>query len=229
MLDLIYLICIAPLEFCMRHILDWGFDLTKSYGLALIFMSLAVNTVILPIYNKVEGWQEEERALKARMAPMETMIRGKEEGYLQKHAYAGAKRHELAVAVLAVQRGYHGKALLPFEHLSYHGFHGGHAGFERTFLFLPAFHLVVDGQDDRVHGKAHQDEGKAIGRRSVKAPAQNDLHTEFKRGDADEVEKFQHGKALSTSPLPSFSFRKAGLGFYIPRGKRTYFSSGESG
>ena len=75
MLELIYLVCIAPLEFCMRHILEWAFDLTHSYGLALIFMSLAVNTVILPIYNKVEGWQEEERALKARMAPMETMIR----------------------------------------------------------------------------------------------------------------------------------------------------------
>lgn len=27
-------------------------------------MSLVVNTVILPIYNKAEGWQEEERAVK---------------------------------------------------------------------------------------------------------------------------------------------------------------------
>ena len=159
----------------------------------------------------------------------EQVIRGKEEGYLQKHADAGAKGHELAVAVLAVQRGYHGEALLPLEHLAYHAFHGGHAGLQGAFLFLPAFHLVVDGQDDRVHGKAHQDEGKAIGRRSVKAPAQNDLHTEFKRGDADKVEEFQHGPALSIESLPSFSFRKAGLGFYIPRGKRTYFSSGESG
>ena len=123
----------------------------------------------------------------------EQMIRGKEEGYLQKHAYAGAKRHELAVAVLAVQRGYHGEAFLPLEDLAYHGFHGSHAGFERTFFFLPAFHLVVDGQDDRIHGKAHQDEGKAIGSRSIKAPAQNDLHTEFKRSDADKVEEFQHG------------------------------------
>ena len=69
MLELLYLVCIAPLEFCMQIILRWGFYTTASYGLALILMSLAVNTVILPIYNKVEGWQEEERALKARMAP----------------------------------------------------------------------------------------------------------------------------------------------------------------
>ncbi|MBP3731524.1 MAG: YidC/Oxa1 family membrane protein insertase [Mailhella sp.] len=75
MLDFLYLICIAPLEFFMQTILNWGFYTTHSFGLALILMSLAVNTVILPIYNKVESWQEEERALKARMAPMETMIR----------------------------------------------------------------------------------------------------------------------------------------------------------
>ena len=75
MLEFLYLICIAPLEFFMQTILNWGFYTTHSFGLALILMSLAVNTVILPIYNKVEGWQEEERALKARMAPMETMIR----------------------------------------------------------------------------------------------------------------------------------------------------------
>ncbi|WP_458399732.1 YidC/Oxa1 family membrane protein insertase [Mailhella sp.] len=96
MLDLIYLICIAPLEFCMRHILDWGFDLTKSYGPALIFMSLAVNTVILPIYNKVEGWQEEERALKARMAPMETMIR---------EVFKGQERFAM-ISTLYRQHGY---------------------------------------------------------------------------------------------------------------------------
>ena len=96
MLELLYLVCIAPLEFCMRHILDWGFDLTKSYGLALIFMSLAVNTVILPIYNKVESWQEEERALKVRMAPMEGMIRD---------SFKGQERFAM-ISTLYRQHGY---------------------------------------------------------------------------------------------------------------------------
>ncbi len=96
MLELLYLVCIAPLEFCMGHILDWGFDLTKSYGLALIFMSLAVNTVILPIYNKVESWQEEERALKALMAPMEGMIR---------ESFKGQERFAM-ISTLYRQHGY---------------------------------------------------------------------------------------------------------------------------
>ncbi|MBQ2761881.1 MAG: YidC/Oxa1 family membrane protein insertase [Mailhella sp.] len=96
MLELLYLVCIAPLEFCMQIILRWGFYTTASYGLALILMSLAVNTVILPIYNKVEGWQEEERALKARMAPMETMIR---------EVFKGQERFAM-ISTLYRQHGY---------------------------------------------------------------------------------------------------------------------------
>ncbi|MBQ4615338.1 MAG: YidC/Oxa1 family membrane protein insertase, partial [Mailhella sp.] len=96
MLELLYLVCIAPLEFCMQIILRWGFYTTASYGLALILMSLAVNTDILPIYNKVEGWQEEERALKARMAPMETMIR---------EVFKGQERFAM-ISTLYRQHGY---------------------------------------------------------------------------------------------------------------------------
>ena len=96
MLELLYLICIAPLEFFMQTVLNWGFYTTHSFGLSLILMSLAVNTVILPIYNKVEGWQEEERALKARMAPMETMIRS---------VFKGQERFAM-ISTLYRQHGY---------------------------------------------------------------------------------------------------------------------------
>lgn len=75
MLDVLWLIFIAPIEFCMEAVFNGGHALTKSYGLALIGVSLVVNTAVLPIYNKAEGWQEEERALKKRMEPKETMIR----------------------------------------------------------------------------------------------------------------------------------------------------------
>ena len=75
MLDLLWLIFIAPIEFCMKAVFDGGYTLTHSYGLALIGVSLVVNTAVLPIYNKAEGWQEEERALKKRMEPKEKMIR----------------------------------------------------------------------------------------------------------------------------------------------------------
>ena len=96
MLDILYLVCIAPLEYCMQTILRWGFYTTYSYGLSLILMSIAVNTVILPIYNKVEGWQEEERALKARMAPMEAMIR---------EVFKGQERFAM-ISTLYRQHGY---------------------------------------------------------------------------------------------------------------------------
>ena len=75
MLDFLWLIFIAPIEFCMKAVFDGGFALTHSYGLALIGVSLVVNTAVLPIYNKAEAWQEEERALKKRMELKEKMIR----------------------------------------------------------------------------------------------------------------------------------------------------------
>ncbi|MBD5647610.1 MAG: hypothetical protein HDQ89_08340 [Desulfovibrio sp.] len=75
MLDFLWLIFIAPIEFCMKAVFEGGYALTHSYGLALIGVSLVVNTAVLPIYNKAEGWQEEERALKKRMEPKEKMIR----------------------------------------------------------------------------------------------------------------------------------------------------------
>lgn len=74
MLDTLYLVCIAPLEVLMRLAFDLGMTWFHSAGLAILFMSLAVNTVLLPIYTKAEGWQEEERELKKRMAPKEQMI-----------------------------------------------------------------------------------------------------------------------------------------------------------
>lgn len=67
MLDILYLFFIAPIEICMKAVFDGGYALTHSYGLALIGISLVVNTAVLPIYNKAEKWQEEERELKKRM------------------------------------------------------------------------------------------------------------------------------------------------------------------
>lgn len=75
MLDVLWLIFIAPIEFCMQGVFDAGYALTHSCGIALIGVSLVVNTAVLPIYNKAEDWQEEERALKKRMEPKEKMIR----------------------------------------------------------------------------------------------------------------------------------------------------------
>lgn len=96
MLDLLYLIFISPIEFCMRLVFEYGYELTHSYGLALIGVSLALNTAVLPIYNRAEGWQEEERELKKRMAPKEKMIR---------RCFKGQERFAM-IATLYRQSGY---------------------------------------------------------------------------------------------------------------------------
>ena len=75
MLDFIYTLFIAPLEFGMNKALLWGYDITGNWGGAIIVMSLIVNTVILPIYLKAEHWQEEERSIRKSFENDEAMIK----------------------------------------------------------------------------------------------------------------------------------------------------------
>ena len=75
MLNFLYTLFIAPIEFWMEKALDWGFEHTQSWGWAIIVMSLVVNTVILPIYLKAEHWQEEERAIRKSFEKDEAMIK----------------------------------------------------------------------------------------------------------------------------------------------------------
>lgn len=71
---ILYLLFIAPLEFLLRLVLEWGFSLTHSWGWSLVLLSLAVNTAILPIYNWAEKQQEEVRELRRSMSRPEAML-----------------------------------------------------------------------------------------------------------------------------------------------------------
>lgn len=75
MLDFIYTLLIAPLEYWMHAALVWGYSHTEAWGPAIVVMSLAVNVVILPIYIKAEKWQEGERALRKSFEAKEAMIK----------------------------------------------------------------------------------------------------------------------------------------------------------
>ena len=75
MLDFIYTILIAPLEYWMHAVLVWGFDRVHTWGWAIVLMSLVVNFVILPIYIKAESWQEEERSIRKGFEAKEKMIK----------------------------------------------------------------------------------------------------------------------------------------------------------
>lgn len=97
MIDYLYLALIAPLEAGMRLALDFGHAQTGSWGLGLIFMSLAVNIVLLPLYHLAETWQEAERRVQHRMEPKLAEIRS---------VYRGQERYAL-MRTLYRQHGYH--------------------------------------------------------------------------------------------------------------------------
>ncbi len=97
MLEYLYLTLIAPLEAGMRLALDFGHAQTGSWGLGLIFMSLAVNIVLLPLYHLAETWQEAERRVQHRMEAKLTEIRA---------VYRGQERYAL-MRTLYRQHGYH--------------------------------------------------------------------------------------------------------------------------
>ncbi|MCC8194526.1 MAG: YidC/Oxa1 family membrane protein insertase [Deltaproteobacteria bacterium] len=68
-LDLLFYLCIAPLETAMRHVLFAAFSLTGSWGVSLVLLSLVVNIALIPVYHLAETWQETERSVQRKMAP----------------------------------------------------------------------------------------------------------------------------------------------------------------
>ena len=96
MIDFLYSVLISPLEYLMRIVFEWGADKFGSYGISIVAMSLIVNTAILPIYNRAEGWQEEERQLRKLMKQKEDMIKRSSKGQ-ERFAY---------IATLYRQYGY---------------------------------------------------------------------------------------------------------------------------
>ena len=96
MIDLLYTLFIAPLEYWMKAALLWGHRLTGHWGEAILLMSLIVNFVILPIYMKAEKWQEEERALRKSFEAKEKMI---------KRTFKGQERFAM-ISTMQRQAGY---------------------------------------------------------------------------------------------------------------------------
>lgn len=123
LLDICYLIFISPLELMMKYILELSFSKFASYGLSLITLSLVVNTLILPIYNKADSWQEEERSIKRRMLARENMI---------KASFKGQERFAL-ISTLYRQNGYNQFYILR----SSIGF------FLQIPFFIAAYHLLA--------------------------------------------------------------------------------------
>ncbi len=66
---LIYSVTIYPLEFLMKLLLEFIYNLSGNYTLSIIALSAAVSVGVLPLYHIAEKWQDAERAIQQKMKP----------------------------------------------------------------------------------------------------------------------------------------------------------------
>ena len=120
MLSTLYTLFIAPLELFMSSILSASHFWLDSWGWAIVAMSLVVNTVILPIYNKAESWQEEERAVRRGFEAREAMIKRTFKGQ-ERFAMLSTMRRQAGFTPLLAMRSSVGFLLqIPFFIAAYH-------------------------------------------------------------------------------------------------------------
>ncbi len=114
------MVFIFPLESGMEFILTWAYRFTDNYGFSIIFMSLAVNIVLLPLYYLAETWQGAEREIKKKMQPeidkIKKAFKGEERYYYIRSVYKRYNYHPL----LAVRVSFGFLIQVPFFFAAYH-------------------------------------------------------------------------------------------------------------
>lgn len=136
MLDFLYTLFIAPLEYLMSVIFEWGVNKFDSYGIAIVVMGLIVNTAILPIYNRAEGWQEEERRLRNLMKPKEDMIKRSSRGQ-ERFAYISTMYRQYGYShVLKLKASVGFLLQIPFFFAAYHLLSNVPELYGKSFLLL---------------------------------------------------------------------------------------------
>ena len=69
-LSMLYTLIISPLELLFEVIFMVANKIIGNEGISIIFLSLAVNALVLPLYKRADELQTEERDIQAKMAPM---------------------------------------------------------------------------------------------------------------------------------------------------------------
>jgi len=67
--QMLYKLILGPLELLFDVIYDWAMQLIHNPGLSIIFLSLAINLLVLPLYKRADAVQEEERETAKRLKP----------------------------------------------------------------------------------------------------------------------------------------------------------------
>ena len=66
---LLYQLLLGPLELVFDVIYSLAYQITEHPGMAIVFLSLAMNFLVLPLYRRADAMQEEERFQSLRMKP----------------------------------------------------------------------------------------------------------------------------------------------------------------
>ena len=67
---MLYTLIISPLELLFEVVFTVANRIIGNAGLSIIFLSLAVNFLVLPLYKRADELQAEERDIQVKMAPM---------------------------------------------------------------------------------------------------------------------------------------------------------------
>lgn len=66
---MLYKLILGPLELLFDVIYAWAMQLIRNPGLAIVFLSLAINLLVLPLYKRADAVQEQERETAKRLKP----------------------------------------------------------------------------------------------------------------------------------------------------------------
>jgi YidC/Oxa1 family membrane protein insertase len=69
MFDALYLVLIYPIKLLLLFVLNQTYQISGSYGFAILMLSLAFNLLLLPAYHWAEKVQNKERDIQRRMRP----------------------------------------------------------------------------------------------------------------------------------------------------------------
>ncbi|MBR4551105.1 MAG: hypothetical protein IKO13_02310, partial [Oscillospiraceae bacterium] len=75
-----YKLLLGPLELLFDAVYSVAYQVTNHPGLAIVFLSLAMNFLVLPLYRRADAMQEEERLQALMMKPGIDQIRQRFKG-----------------------------------------------------------------------------------------------------------------------------------------------------
>ena len=114
MLEILYLVLIAPIEHGMQFVFEKSVNLTGSYGWAIIILSFIVTLVVSPLYHVAETWQNAERLATQKFAPkvaeIKAVFKGQERFMMMRTLYRQNHYHP----IMAVRTSFGFLIQIPF-------------------------------------------------------------------------------------------------------------------